>query len=546
MLGQEKNAGSPTVVFVSFENHYAPWGGLAAVMKMLPLIMSKSVRTVLFSPLFFNINKTRQAIESSKLVATNLKGKVLYKGFQHEIQLYKSTEFEDQPNFDIFLIRCDNFFLSGENPYHDSWRIDSLVHDSYFFSKSIPVAINCIKKEYPPPYIFHLQDWETALVADIIPSSNGNKSVLTLHNPYDEFLPYDPQGRTILQFTIPKMQGLSTVSKQFASEFQHDVLIQGVLTQKLRQQFQIFNPIGINNGNFVNLCFPEHLQCVEEVFAEKKRNRLEFHEILAKSEDIKPKWGKQLDLTKENVPIFFLFGRDEPKQKGFDVAAAAIYRLLRKNGRKAAYFVFTPIPSPRGLDSLAYLEDLCIDFEENVMVFPYRISKGYANLQKAANFVVMPSYYEPFGAANEGYASGAPVIARATGGLLQQVCPMNFESLPAHIQKEVIKYHDDLSKPTGFLYREDPSTETRENWEYLLSTDFSARRSVKEPIDWRNPIFWSMVTELEKVIESAIIFYKEQKSSYCNMILNGIHLFKEFSWEKSAIDYRKSLYKIKK
>ena len=127
--------------------------------------------------------------------------------------------------------------------------------------------------------------------------------------------------------------------------------------------------------------------------------------------------------------------------------------------------------------------------------------------------------------------------------MVQQVCPKNFDSLPISTQEHVKMYHDGLSKYTGYLYREHPSTETRKGWEYLRGSDFSIKRSIKEPIDWRNPIFWSMVSELEKVLEDAILFYENDKTAYCNMILNGIDLFKEFTWEKSAEKYRKILYK---
>ena len=41
--------------------------------------------------------------------------------------------------------------------------------------------------------------------------------------------------------------------------------------------------------------------------------------------------------------------------------------------------------------------------------------------QAGATFAVMPSFYEPFGAATEAYLAGTPVIARATGGLTGQV-----------------------------------------------------------------------------------------------------------------------------
>ena len=534
-----------TIVFVSYENHYAPWGGLAAVMKMLPPIMSKSIKTVLISPFFSNNNRTKESIDNKKLKETNLKDHIFYKGFSHTVNIYKSTEYLDFKDYSIFLVKSEKFFLSGENPYLDTWRFDSLIHDSYFFSKSIPVVLKLIRDEFPPPYILNLQDWETALVADLLPTSIPHKCVLTIHNPYDEYLYHDPQGRTILQFTIPKMQGLSTVSEHFAYELNHDVLVHDVLSQKLIGQFQSLPPIGINNGNFVKLSFPENISDPDLILNEKLNNRRIFNSLLKERKDLTPKWGNKIDLIKSDIPIFLIFGRDSPKQKGFDVAAAAIYNLLKRKGTNSAHFIFAPVPSQFDLINLAYLEDLCREFGNNVMVFPFRLSKGYEELQKSVNYIIMPSYYEPFGAAHEGYASGTPVIGRATGGLIQQICPKNYTSLPKLIQKYVGWYHNDIAKPTGYLYREDLNTETVDNWKYLLSTDFSKRRSIQEPVDWRNPIFWSMVTELENVLEQAIILYNEKnKTSYCEMVLNGLNLFKKYSWEKSAEQYRTLLYKI--
>ncbi|TFG18350.1 MAG: glycosyltransferase [Promethearchaeota archaeon] len=531
-------------MFVSFENHYAPWGGLAAVMKMLPPVMSEKIPTIVISPFFSNIKKTQASIQEGKLIKTELDAMVLYKGYKHKITLYKSTEYPTLQHFDFYLIQCDKFFLAGQNPYNDTWRFDSLFHDSYFFSKSVPVALSLLQSKYPPPYILNLQDWETALVADSMPYNLPNKCVLTLHNPYDTYLIDDPEKKTVLEYTIPKLQGLSTVSEQFAYELLHDPLQTEVVSRKLQGQFQYMNPIGINNGNFVPLSFPEQLRDPDAILSEKLKSRRLFNSLLNETEEIKPQWGAKCDLMRSDRPIFLIFGRDDPKQKGFDVAAVAIYRLLKEVGLDTGHFIFTPLPSTEDLDSLAYLEDLCEEFSHNVMVFPFRLSKGYDHLLKAANFIIMPSYYEPFGAANEAYASGTPVIARATGGLIQQVCPLNYTSLPARIQKYINGYHADVTKATGYLYREHPSTETADNWKYILSTDFSARRSIQEPIDWRNPLFWSMVTELENTLKMSIKLYRTNKQTYGNLVLKGIELFQRFSWKKSAERYRKQLYLV--
>ena len=546
-MNQKSGLSYNSVIFISFENHYAPHGGLAAVMKKLPPIMSNTVKTVVLTPLFVNNKKTQQAIESHLSIRANLEGKVFYKGFGHKIELFKSIEFSKYKNYDLYLVKSENFFLSGDDPYNDKWRYDSLVHDSYFFVKTIPIVLKLIQDKCPPPLILNLQDWETALVADIIPSSDQIKLVLTLHNPYDEYLPNDPEGRTILQFTIPKIQGFSTVSEHFAYELQNDVLHNEILIRKLKNRYQLPRVIGINNGNFINLSFPEKNFDPEKILFGKLKNRRNFSKMLNKQSKISPKWGNKINLKKDDDPIFLLFGRNDPLQKGFDVAAAAIYKLLkRKEGEKyPAYFIFSLIPSSPGLVNFSPIEELANDFSDNVMVFPNRMTKdSYETLQKSANYIIMPSYYEPFGAANEGYASGTPVIARATGGLIQQVCPKNYDALPDKIKEHVSWYHEDLTNITGYLYREHPSTETVENWQYLLSTDFSRRRSVQEPIDWRNPVFWSMVAELEIVLEKVIDDYKFDKESYSRMILNGINLFKKFSWDTSAKKYRTDLYDL--
>lgn len=544
-----------TIVFVSFENQFAPCGGLTAVMRMLPPVMAKYRKTILITPFFQNIEKSKKALETGEIKTTGIHRSLLYNGSKCDIEILEhipptqknkqGSTTNERNSYKIYLIKANGFFLAGSNPYIDTWRDNALFHDSYFLCKCVPYVLNAIKSDFPPPYKMNLQDWETALTVDTMNFGLQNSCVLTIHNPYDFYLPNHPQGKTILQHTIPKMHGLSTVSEHYAYELMHDVLQKDCFTWKLQKDFMNIGIIGINNGNFVELNFPETLKNPEEILAEKKKNRMIFSKLLNSRDDLKPTWGNRVDFIKDDNPIYLLFGRDEPIQKGFDAAAAAIYKLLKRRGTDIGYFIFTPIPGVYGLNNLAYFEDLCREFGNNVLVFPFRLSAGYMELQRAANYIIMPSFYEPFGAANEGYAGGTPVIARATGGLIQQVCPINFQDLPETTKRYVEQYHKgSLSNPTGFLYREHPNTETAENWNYLMSTNYTARRTIQEPVDWRNPVFWSMVVELEKVLEQSSDYYKSNKEGYCKMIRNGIELFKTFSWEKSAEKYMKELYKM--
>ena len=540
---------SPTIVLVAFENQYAPVGGLAAVMKRLPVELGKSFNTLLITPYFRNIEKTKRAYREGLIEDTGMKARIFYHGAFCPIEVLKKKSGIEDSNFTTYFIKSNGFFLASENPYIDTWRIEGLFHDSYFLCKCVPAILKLVEKSHPPPYIFSLHDWEAALTVETTFSMKDSKCFLTMHNAYDYNLLGDFEGRTILQYSIPQMQGISTVSRQFAHELTHQVLQKDLFARKIQNQLSAHGIIGINNGAFVDLHFPKTITSDAEILSEKRKMRQYFTNLVSEKKLLSPTWGNQIDLTrdKSETPVFLLFGRDAPKQKGIDVAAAAIYRLLKRQDNRKAIFIFAIVPGSNGLDGLAYLEELAGEFPNNIMVFPERLAKGYQELQSAANFIIMPSYYEPFGAANEGYGAGTPVIARATGGLMEQVSPINYEKLPTHVKNLLVIYHgkEGIANPTGFLYVEDPSVETVENWKYLLSTDVSKRRSVKEPVDRMNPIFWSMVTELEMVIDQAIDFYQTEKKSYCKMILNGITLFEHFNWENAAKHYSRDLFKIK-
>lgn len=530
-----------TIAFVSFENEFAPVGGLAAVMKRLPPEVSRWCNTITITPCFQNIESTKRAMRDGQITGTRLAGRVFHNGQFHDFQVLKARPIKDRPSYAMYLVKSDAFFLGGENPYIDTWRHDALYSDATFLCKAVPAVLGLLDGAAKPPYKVSLHDWETALVAETMKLGPLADCYLTLHNVYDTSLKGDPHGQTVLQHCIPLMRGLSAVSEQYAIELTTDVLQRNCLAEKIQSQLAGRGIVGINNGNFTPLSFPAGVKDVDQIVALKNDARLAFTRLLLTRDDIAPKWGNKIDLAADDKPIFLVFGRDDPKQKGFDVAAAAIYRLLQRVGAHIGDFIFAPIPGPNGLDSIAYLEDLCNAFPGNVMVFPFRLAAGYQELQKAASYIIMPSYYEPFGAANEGYANGVPVIARATGGLIQQVCPVNAMELPPGVAAVVKRYHGDAAKPTGFLYREHPSTETEENWKYLLSTKFEERRPIQEPVNKLNPVFWSMVDELALVLGKAAAYYKN-KDGYCRLIVNGISLFNEFTWEKSARQYVEKLF----
>ena len=87
-------------------------------------------------------------------------------------------------------------------------------------------------------------------------------------------------------------------------------------------------------------------------------------------------------------------------------------------------FLFFPIPGDEGLEGLGFLEELAEARPQRVLAFPFLYKEGYLAAVQGAGFGLMPSLYEPFGMANEISLNGTCPLARATGGIVQQVIPL--------------------------------------------------------------------------------------------------------------------------
>ena len=256
-------------------------------------------------------------------------------------------------------------------------------------------------------------------------------------------------------------------------------------------------------------------------------------------------WGK-CTFTDPEIPIFFIFGRDDPRQKGMDVVAESTRIILDE--LDSAYFVFAPLPSVKGLQSLNFLKKLAKNpsYSDYVRIFPFRMPFGYPELQASASFFIMPSFYEPFGGATEGYAVGTPVVARATGGLIQQIDPLNFDDLPLSIQELVLKYHGFERKPTGLLFREESSqslAKLENDWRKIIEAPFLNKKPIGNPIKDRKKLqtYNNMILSANKAINQAITVYGN-KAQYSNLIINGLRKLEDFSWNKTVSKYYNDLY----
>jgi glycogen synthase len=525
-------------------------------MRFLPREMGGIKQTILITPFFTGIKKSAEALSRNLIRYTGLTARVHYNGRKHQVRILENSEEVDSKPYKIYFVDAKGFFIAPSDPYVNPGNTEQLFEDALFFCAAVPEVLRAIPEE--APYLMHLQDWETACTVETISPSIPHKCVLTLHNPYDHELAKkdleklkitsktDISTTTVLRNAIPKMVGVSTVSSNFARELTTESLFRDVFTPHLQELFKRKGVIGIENGNFVDVRFPSLSNAVD-ILTHKYNARKKLIALLRSrtgKKMLKQGWGSA-DLSDVSIPLFLMFGRDDPRQKGYDVAVETVRNVLTEKGTDFARFVFTPIPGQKGIESLQYLKKLAEEFTGSVIIFPFRMQVGYAELQFSASYLLMCSLYEPFGGATEGYANGVPVIARATGGLVQQVYPKNCENLPRNIRLLVDKYHGVDKKPTGFLYREKKIPEQIIDWQGLIRAKFLDEIPPGDPIAERldYPLFKSMVKGAAETIVLAVHLYKNNYREYAELVVNGLKMLKRFSWQRAAKKYITELYK---
>jgi glycogen synthase len=211
-------------------------------------------------------------------------------------------------------------------------------------------------------------------------------------------------------------------------------------------------------------------------------------------------------------------GRLDPGQKGFDVFAAAIEKTPAGLGR----YIISPL-SPMASDpdtrlNLDFLARLAERRAGEVVVLPFRIADIYADLVRGVTWSVWPSLYEPFGGVTEPYVWLTPVIARATGGLVQQV--IDFGVSP--------------KDSTGLLYRETVPPDRA--WQEAAQ---QAMQGEQDPVARASTaLFRAQATALGEAIAAAAALYRDRPGDYGRLIANLPAMCRVLDWGRSVRDYR--------
>jgi glycogen synthase len=561
-----------TIAFVTYETPFSPGGGIAAVMAHLPRSLQEksNIPVFVFSPYHFNLIKT---IQSEPEMVTIAKLKVAFDQTDYDVDV----KLLDQGIKWIFLQpgakihKGIPFFAGLRHPYdvqsETAHGQPILLRDSLFFGKAV---ISALPKVNPNnSWIVLMQDWETAttiLATEGQTEANVNiKPYLTIHNSYDSGLsnkdklqfnlkPGDLPGDTVLECTFPLVRDpIFTVSEQFAKDLSSEILQTDIMIPHLTD---VLTPrlVGVNNGPFVENSIP-----VKAFTTAFKGNYSAIHTWKTKNRkiaftaideipqsDATPIWGDRRKFNRDPLPWFVMAGRDDSRQKGYEIACITIDKLLKK--KLPACFLFFPIPGDEGLPGIEFIKQLAIKYPHQVICFPFLFREGFFAVMRGATYGVMPSYYEPFGMANEYYLSGAVCIGRATGGITQQIVPIRqVPSFTSSAQKRADVWHQPTSPPTGFLFRElDDNPNALDDWHSINAANYTVGPGTSNRLQSRRKLstVQSMANELALSIEDAHQLYTEQQNQYYDMLINGIeYITSNFSWEKAADSYMEYIKK---
>jgi len=550
------------IAFVAYETPYAPCGGIAAVMRYLPgyLKQASGYPTILITPYHKNISKTKSLKDKLEPI-----GSIEVKFRTDSIQVMILRLAGEIPYY--FLKPEDHRFFAGRYHPYDVGKSPTeisrvLRRDALLFGAAVSKSLLLLEPD--DQWILLLQDWEAATVALTLNSYAPNihaKVYLTLHNSYDsrardrDLIPFniDPStcpGKTILNRSLPLVEhSVFTVSEQFALDLKDEILHSKILAPHLTATLEK-RLKGINNGLFADLSIDQDVlrRAVDGDFTclenwKRLQRSQAFESLLLKLNSHEtPIWGDASRFDRENEVLFILGGRDDSRQKGYDLACSAITRFLEQRGK--AGFIFLPIPGDEGLPGLSFLKNLSSRFPNNVLVLPFIFQEGYHKFLQGATYGIMPSFYEPFGMANEFYMKGTVGIGRATGGIVQQIVPVrNVPSFSTAVKIRSDYWHSATAKPTGLLFREkDNLPNAISDWRVINEAKYDAQGGDPNRVAQREQllVFQEMVNELLLCIKDAVHLFERQPTWYYELLMEGVtFLTNHFSWERTADSYNR-------
>ncbi|MBL7048139.1 MAG: glycogen/starch synthase [Nitrospira sp.] len=540
IIDQIRGLKPENLVFCSFENRFAKSGGLASVTtNIIPYLKETNgmQKAVLLTPFHSGIS------DINALKETGLNFTIPFQNEFVNVEILEHAHHYMSPCSGVikeYYLKAEGYF-NAKNQINDPYNFSpneninntELLKNALFFCKAVPEALKALS--IIRDIVLHLHEWQTAMItlsakeAIIQGTLESCGTVLTIHNSYDAVIPQESlkdfvkesrrnridsfpiEEFTAFQIALQLVDApVTTVSTHFAEELTGDLVQSEHYAPHLQRILNSNGIHGINNGMFT--AFPKEYRKHEQLTLEqikkiKVKHRKSLIKVLSTYHPDKrfgdlTYQGRTISKLPDNVPIIVMSGRLDPIQKGYYV----LLRALEKFAEDEIKAVLTPLPVRES--DLDYFYEVACKCKGNVTVFPMKMQEGYHELQSGSTFGVMPSIYEPFGAAVEYMVNGTVNIGRHTGGLVDQI-----------------------DHECGYHFREDAIFYNIENINnYVGTADTMQSRKL-------NPWAQSMADNLYDVMKKAIHTFQHEPDDYYGMIQNGFKKAETFTWEKAAKEY---------
>jgi starch synthase len=393
---------------------YSKTGGLADVIGALPKAVAQLGHDVtVFLPRYKQTRLQQERITIPNLsipVADRLLFPQIVDGGKRDgVQYY----FVDHPEF----TSRDGIYGDARGDYPDNDERFSM------FCRAVIEA----SKRLGVPDVFHVHDWQTALIPVLLRNTYALDStfdrtgvVLTIHNiGYQGVFPSSSMPRLLLPWSLFTMDRLefydqvnflkggivysdyiSTVSRTYAKEIQTFEYAFGLATSVSRRADRI---VGIVNGVDYGEWNPETDRHIAANFSASDLSGKQKCKLALMQE-----YG--IDAGKQDWPLIGIISRFAA-QKGFDLLESALLQLLRDD------LVIVVLGTGE-----KHYEEMFLGLQES---YPEQISVKIAYDNRLAHVVeagsdmfLMPSHYEPCGLTQiYSMRYGTVPVVRATGGL---------------------------------------------------------------------------------------------------------------------------------
>lgn len=403
---------------------FAKTGGLGDVAGALGKFLSHRHEVRMFMPLYDIVDTNRwdfSAVDFIRDVPIEMDHRVIY--------FTAVTARLPNSNADVYFIYCPELYHRGAVYTQD---IDEYLRFA-FFSRAV---IECCQRMGFSPDIFHINDWQTALIPLYLKTIYdwdalflNTKTLLTIHNVgyqgifgadnieriglgdyYARFPREDIRGGSFsyLKTGFLYADMLSAVSETYAREIQtpeYGAGLDGLLRQRSSTLVGIVNGVDYEEWNPETDRYLPYRYSAQELSGKEKNKRSLLQQL-----------GIPYD---PRAPIYGLIARFT-YQKGLDLLDRILFDFL---ARRDVRFLVLGGGEPK-YESLFTAAQY---YFPNKICYYRGMSEELAHrIEAGSDIFVMPSLYEPCGL-NQIYSMkyGTVPIVRKTGGLADTVDPWN-------------------------------------------------------------------------------------------------------------------------